>query len=815
GIAWNSFKQEKLAAGMRAADNYNYREAIKQFSLIKPDTTTSLYLSGCSRLELQHYSQAEEALIDFNKCFELLSHNERPPFAIELWYKRALAYHNIGKYEEAIEDYTEYINQCNSLDVPNHKGFIGRGLTYQILYELDMAMIDMNEANKLTYNKNPYYLCCRASIYVSKNEINKAIEDLERASNLGGYQDVEALLQHGIVLSELNKHNVAIEDYKKALTLSIKPSQQSDICFRYGLSEYALNNKEQAFYWLSRAITFHPYHAQAYYHLAMIQTEKGQYKEAFKLINRAYELSPQQSDILFQRATINEHLGKLNNAAHDRKRAIQLNKSDISIITMLAKRIKILREEIKNKDSSPRTHLELAMAFDGLINRKKNLKTKLINYEQAILEYCATIEIDTKNLYPQAHALMILCHLKMNNFIQAHELHLKFYNILSKYKDAVYHWKTYLLDIKNKMELDKLEPYLDSNSVSKLIRMETNRRKQNIDEETLQNDIEDKYKNQLIFYQRLRIDLSNILVAIAILNLDRNTILNNVEDTSNKVIKIIQLLGENKTSIPEIEFILNNDGKINTKILQNIDYDIIKMKLKSIGNIGDITDQLDVAQLVARHLCTRYRSQLICLKLNNDNIIYDKPVTNIPPSSSWCCSSNHRIVSAKQQQQQQQQPILSSYENDTFKKIVTFAMAFIIKTLNSETVKVSLKEKSSRKDALATTLVLIVCRAYLNIDTNHYLTLDFKHINLPIDLTLITKMLEDSQQTINKENISSIKWNLYEFFRAPGIYYHSDGDIGPILYYGTNSLMIPDIYGYRLGTLEEVNVIKKLNQENK
>ncbi|CAF3998809.1 unnamed protein product, partial [Rotaria sp. Silwood1] len=113
------------------------------------------------------------------------------------------------------------------------------------------------------------------------------------------------------------------------------------------------------------------------------------------------------------------------------------------------------------------------------------------------------------------------------------------------------------------------------------------------------------------------------------------------------VIKIIQLLGENKTSIPEIEFILNNDGKINTKILQNIDYDIIKMKLKSIGNIGDITDQLDVAQLVARHLCTRYRSQLICLKLNNDNIIYDKPVTNIPPSSSWCCSSNHRIVSAK------------------------------------------------------------------------------------------------------------------------------------------------------------------------
>ncbi|CAF3339062.1 unnamed protein product [Rotaria sp. Silwood2] len=731
-VPFNSYKQEKLTAGMRAADNHNYREAIKQFSLIKPDTTTSLYLSGCSRLELEHYSESQEALTDFDKCFELLKHSERPPFALELWYKRGLAYHNIGKYEDAIENYTEYINQSNAIAEAIHKALIARGLTYQIIYELDMAMVDMNEANKLTYYRNPYYLCCRASVNISKNEFDKAEEDLQRAYNVGCHDNVEGLFKRGVVLAELNRHNAALEDFKKALTLSEKSAQQSDICFRCGLSEYTLNNKEQALQWFSRAINVHPYHAQAYYYMGMMQSDKGQYKDALKSLNRAHDLSPEQSDILFQRAIVNEHLGKLDDAAQDRKRGKQINMSDFAIITMLVNRIKTLHEEINRTDSSsPRTHLELAMAYDGLFVRKKNLTTKLTYYKKSILEYRATIETDTKNLYPQAHALMVLCHKKMNNLVEAHEVHLEFYNILSKHKGAIYHWKTYLLDIKDKMESDKLEPYLDKNDVSKLISMESNRRKQNVDQETFQNDIDDKYKNQLIFYERLRINLSNILAAINILNLDRDSIIDNVKNTSNKVSKIVELLSEGITSIADIESILNSDTNVNINVLQKTDYDIIKMKLKSIGNVGDMTDQLDIAQLVARHLCTRYRLQLICLKPHNDNIIYNEPITNKSSSQSWGCCNKSRVISPKER--------ISSYETDTFKKIITFAMAFIIKTLNSETVKIS-NEKSSRKDALATTLVLIVCRAYSNIDINRFSSSRFKYTTIPIDLTILSKV---------------------------------------------------------------------------
>ncbi|CAF5182390.1 unnamed protein product, partial [Rotaria magnacalcarata] len=105
------------------------------------------------------------------------------------------------------------------------------------------------------------------------------------------------------------------------------------------------------------------------------------------------------------------------------------------------------------------------------------------------------------------------------------------------------------------------------------------------------------------------------------------------------------------------------------------------MKLKQIENIGDMIDQLDVAQLVARHICTRYRSQLICLKPNYDDIADYENDEEQSSGSPWCCFSRGGVFS----------PTASkfSYDKDTFQRIVTFAIAFIIETLNTETIRVS------------------------------------------------------------------------------------------------------------------------------
>ncbi len=162
----------------------------------------------------------------------------------------------------------------------------------------------------------------------------------------------------------------------------------------------------------------------------------------------------------------------------------------------------------------------------------------------------------------------------------------------------------------------------------------------------------------------------------------------------------MKLLIEGEKSILAIQSALNNPDRIHGNNLRKIDYDIIRMRLKSLGNVGDMVDQLDVAQLVARHLCTRYHSQLICLSPKKQT------VEILPASSGWnCCGGTKWVTSDKKEY---------SFVTNAIENLSTFAIAFIIQAINSDAVWLSKSGKSSRKDALATTLVLLVCQAHAN-----------------------------------------------------------------------------------------------------
>lgn len=70
-------------------------------------------------------------------------------------------------------------------------------------------------------------------------------------------------------------------------------------------------------------------------------------------------------------------------------------------------------------------------------------------------------------------------------------------------------------------------------------------------------------------------------------------------------------------------------------------------------------------------------------------------------------------------------------------------------------------------------------------------------------------MLKRSKVADADDTISSIEWDVHSFFLAPGIYYRPDGEAGKVRHYGLGPSMVPEKYGYRLGTKEEVDVIKK------
>lgn len=156
------------------------------------------------------------------------------------------------------------------------------------------------------------------------------------------------------------------------------------------------------------------------------------------------------------------------------------------------------------------------------------------------------------------------------------------------------------------------------------------------------------------------------------------------------------------------------------------------MKLNGFANyIGDTIDYIDVSQLVARHLCTRYRSQLLCLNPTSSSslsmIDLSTSSTRAPlsssssstSSSSWwsCCKSRPSTPYISRQ-------ATSIDQSNIIERIATFAIAFVISSINRETNRMPSSMRTPRKDILATRIVLMISRAHHDIQMKYPLSID-------------------------------------------------------------------------------------------
>ena len=70
-------------------------------------------------------------------------------------------------------------------------------------------------------------------------------------------------------------------------------------------------------------------------------------------------------------------------------------------------------------------------------------------------------------------------------------------------------------------------------------------------------------------------------------------------------------------------------------------------------------------------------------------------------------------------------------------------------------------------------------------------------------------MLQQASEAETNLPSRTIEWNLYDFFRAPGIYYETIDGKTATYFYGSGPSMQADMYGYRLGTPEEIDTMRK------
>jgi tetratricopeptide (TPR) repeat protein len=191
-----------------------YEEALKDAEkaiTLNPNDVVSYNQRGKVYISLEKY---DLALNDLNKSIEINKNNA------EAFTNRAYIYLKRGEYKKVIEDSTKAIDLQQE---PDFAPYLNRGLAKMNMGKKDEAIDDFSKVIDIADNATAYckrgYLCGEKAID-DKNEdlLIKAIRDLDKAIEMDD-QDAEAYFVRGHLMGERLLYEDAIEDLEKFLEL--------------------------------------------------------------------------------------------------------------------------------------------------------------------------------------------------------------------------------------------------------------------------------------------------------------------------------------------------------------------------------------------------------------------------------------------------------------------------------------------------------------------------------------------------------------------------------------------------------------------
>jgi len=147
------------------------------------------------------------AIKDFDKAIEINKDNDHS------FYRRGLANFELDDYDKAIKDFSKAIelNPCYS------DYLIWRAKCYFEQEKYDLALKDIEKASE----DNISTVSCfwKGMIYREKAEYESAIQEFSQAIILDPYVE-EIYVERGYTYLNMNRGNLAIEDFEKAISLN-------------------------------------------------------------------------------------------------------------------------------------------------------------------------------------------------------------------------------------------------------------------------------------------------------------------------------------------------------------------------------------------------------------------------------------------------------------------------------------------------------------------------------------------------------------------------------------------------------------------
>jgi tetratricopeptide (TPR) repeat protein len=198
------------------AKKKDYEKAIIDFTMAENINNSFVGLYKYRAIMYSQMKEYDKAIKDYSKAINIGQD-------ICNYCRRGLEYHNKGEYNKAIDDFSHVIkNKSNCEEV-----FENRANTYHTIKNFDKAIDDYSKAFNI--EQNSCFLCKRSDVFLGKQDMNKAIDDLTGAIKLR--PKCNALYsKRGYVYCQLEKYPKAISDFTKAQ--EIEPDDAGNYYYR-------------------------------------------------------------------------------------------------------------------------------------------------------------------------------------------------------------------------------------------------------------------------------------------------------------------------------------------------------------------------------------------------------------------------------------------------------------------------------------------------------------------------------------------------------------------------------------------------------
>lgn len=343
--------EQVMRIGQNALYFEDYMLSIQYFNQViqaKPYLARPYFLRAIAKLNLEDYAGAEE------DATTAIDHN---PFINDAYEVRGVARQNLGKLDEAIDDYRQSLKllpenrgvifnmalaQEENKDYegaeasfaellrahPNYdSGYLGRAKLRLALADTVAALEDINHALEINKNATNGYVM-RADIAIhSQRDYARALDDMNEAIKLepryAGFFINRAFLRYN-----LDDYFGAMADYDYAIQLD---PLNSAALFNRGLLRAEVHDNNRAIDDFSRVLQLNPDDYKALYNRALLYKEIHDYRRSNSDLGRVIEAFPTFAGAYFVRSENRRLAGDMRGAEADYRKSMALAKERVPV----------------------------------------------------------------------------------------------------------------------------------------------------------------------------------------------------------------------------------------------------------------------------------------------------------------------------------------------------------------------------------------------------------------------------------------------------------------------------------------------------